>query len=369
MLFSDKKGKVHLRNQHIILKNAMVVSKNQKNIRQIFIILTISVIGCFVVGEIFIRFFKKNDIAMVVASTNPKLVYELNKSYQGVNTLRMRDKDFRAEDLDGRYLIAVIGDSHSYAIKVENVEDAFPARIEQYLGHSMPEVNAKILNFGVPGYNTAQELEVLQAKALAFNPRLVILQYHMNDTHLSNYMQPKYKTLNRLIHQSKFLVWFWKRVLYSSFGEKYLYDWIGHRFPDALLYEEGLVGTLKSGANEVPARKRHPPRTQDRAPQAYHYMLGEDNWRKHIHLFAQICQKHNIPVLATGIIGEDERAVFLKEGFAVYSFDEIFQDKDTKDYGYNYNNTADHFDARGNDVIGKALADYIGARYLTLAGQ
>lgn len=347
----------------------MVVHKNQNHMREIIIVLTISLIGCFIAGEIFFRFFKKDEIEMIVASPDPKLVYELNEHYRGINSLRMRDKDFRTEDLKGRYLIAVIGDSHSYAIKVKNVEDAFPAKIEQYLGHSMPEANAKVLNFGVPGYNTAQELEVLQTKALAFNPALVVLQYYLNDTHVCNYIQPKHKMLNRLVHQSKFLVWSWKKVLYSSFGQKYLYDRVGRAFPDALLYEEGLVGTLKSGADEAPMRKRHPPRTKDRVPQAYHYMLGEDNWRKHIHLFAQICQKRNIPVLATGIISDDERAVFLKEGFAVYSFNDIFQDKDMKDYGYNYNNTADHFDARGNDVIGKALAEYIGAHYLTFVGS
>jgi lysophospholipase L1-like esterase len=341
----------------------MIVHKNKNHIREIIIVLGISLIGCFVAGEIFIRFFKKNEIEMIAASANPRLVYELNEHYRGINALRMRDKDFRAEDLKGRYLIAVIGDSHSYSIKVKNVEDAFPARIEQYLGRSRPEANVRVLNFGVPGYNTAQELEVLQAKVLAFDPQLVILQYHLNDMHLCNYIQPKYKIVNKLIHSSKFLVWFWKKILYSPFGEKYLYDWIGHKFPDALLYEEGLVGTLKSGADEVPTRKRHPPRAKDRVPQAYHYMLGEDNWRKHVHLFAQICQKHNIPVLATGIIGEDERAVFLKEGFAVYSFNDIFKDKDMKDYGYNYTNTVDHFDARGNDVIGQALADYIAVHY------
>src|SRR3989338_5362213 len=160
----------------------MIVYKNRKNKKEIFIILAASVIGCFVAGEIFVRFFEENDTAMIVASTNPKLVYELNKSYQGINALRMRDKDFRMKDLRNRHLIAVIGDSNSYAIKVKDVEDAFPAKIEQCLGHAMPEMNAKVLNFGVPGYNTAQELEVLQAKALAFNPGLVVLQYHMNDT-------------------------------------------------------------------------------------------------------------------------------------------------------------------------------------------
>src|SRR3989338_7900938 len=117
----------------------MIVHKNKNHIREIIIVLGVSLIGCFVAGEIFIRFFKKDEITMITASTNPKLVYELNQSYWGVNAFGMRDKDFRMKDLNGRYLIAVIGDSHSYAIKVKDVTGAFPAKIEQYLGHAMPE--------------------------------------------------------------------------------------------------------------------------------------------------------------------------------------------------------------------------------------
>ena len=62
-------------------------------------------------------------------------------------------------------------------------------------------------------------------------------------------------------------------------------------------------------------------------------------------------------MLATGFIGAEERADFLNEGFKVYSFYEIFEGRDMQDYGYDPANTADHFEAQGNDYIGKALAE------------
>src|SRR5262249_1845763 len=37
------------------------------------------------------------------------------------------------------------------------------------------------LNFGVPGYNTPQEVAVFRTKAAAFQPDIVILTYCMND--------------------------------------------------------------------------------------------------------------------------------------------------------------------------------------------
>jgi len=200
---------------------------------------------------------------------------------------------------------------------------------------------------------------------MPFELDLVILQYTINDTHGTNHIQPKYKKINVLIHQSKLLVRVWKKIIYSSFGQKYLYDWIGRHMPDALLFQEGLVGTRKAAPDEEPARRRHPPRTKDRIPPRYHYMLGEENWKKHVHQFSLLCRQNNILMLATGFIQAKERAVYLKEGFDVYSFYEIFEGKDMRDFGYDPDNTADHFDVKGGDFIGKALAKYIQNRFLT----
>src|SRR5919198_396813 len=113
-------------------------------------------------------------------------------------------------------LITVIGDSHTYSTSVENRAETFPSQLEKYLNQKIGQRTVKVLNFGVPGYNTAQELEVLKTKALRFEPRMVILQYSINDTHICNYIQPEDKRLNWLIHKSQFLVVLWKNILYSS---------------------------------------------------------------------------------------------------------------------------------------------------------
>lgn len=300
---------------------------------------------------------------MYVASENQKLVYELNKDYKDINSFGMRDKEIDLNEIKYLYKIAVIGDSHTYSTNVKNIEDTFPYHLEEHLNKNMGQRRVKVLNFGVPGYNTAQELEVLQSKALAFQPKLVILQYHINDTHVCNYIQPEYKKLNSLIHKSKFLFILWKNILYSPLGKRFLLEWVGDKFPDALLFQAGLVGTRKAADDEVPTHKPHPPRTKDRVPSRYHYMLGEENWRIHIKNFAHLCRQNDIALLATGFIDEEQKTIFLKEGFAVYSFYEIFQDKDMRDYGYHPDNTKSHFNATGCYVIGTFLADYIHQHY------
>jgi lysophospholipase L1-like esterase len=326
-------------------------------------IVFIIVVSFFVTGEVLVRILKKESPTMLIPSENQKLVYELNKNYEGINSFGMRDKEIDLDDIKDLYKIAVIGDSHAYSIKVKNNDETFPSHLEHYLNSNIGQKMVKILNFGVPGYNTAQELEVLKSKALMFEPRLVILQYCINDTHICNYIQPEYKKLHSLLYRSKFLVTLWKNILYSPLGKKYLLEWVGEKFPDALLFQEGLVGTRKAANNEVPARKPHPPRTQDRVPVQYHYMLGEENWRRHMQIFASLSKEKNISLLATGFIEEEEKAIFLKEGFDVYSFYEIFKDKNMRDYDYNPDNTSTHFNAQGCYLIGQALADYIQKHY------
>jgi hypothetical protein len=336
----------------------------KQKMRDITLIVLITFVSFFLIGEILTRIFRKEPTPMFVMSENPKLVYELNKGYAEINSFGMRDVEIDVNDIKNLYKIAVIGDSHTYSSNVQSMIDSFPSQLEQYLNPHSGQRLVKVLNFGVPGYNTAQELEVLQSRALRFEPKLVILQYYLNDTHVCNYIQPEHNTLNSLIHKSQFLVVLWKNIVYSTFGKKFLLEWTGNTFPDALLFQAGLVGTQKSISTEVAAHKPHPPRTKDRVPARYHYMLGEENWRMHLHSFAQVARQKGILLLATGFIEDKEKAIFLEEGFNVYSFYDMFQDKDMREYGYNHEDTRSHFNARGCYIVGKALADYIQERYV-----
>jgi len=348
---------------------AKLLKSFKEKIRDAIIIFLIISISFLVIGEILVRIFKKEPPTVLVASENQKLVYELNRDYKDVNSFGMRDKEIDINEIKDLYKIAVIGDSHAYSVNVKNIEDTFPYRIEENLNKSIGQKIVKVLNFGVPGYNTAQELEVLKYKALIFQPKLVILQYHINDTHVCNYIQPEHKKLNSLIHKTKFLVILWKSILYSPLGKRFLLEWVGDKFPDALLFQEGLVGTQKAADDEVLAHKPHPPRTKDRVPIRYHYMLGEENWRIHIHEFAYLCKQKGILLLATGFIEEEQKTTFLKEDFDVYSFYEIFQDKNMRDYGYDPDNTKSHFNAQGCYIIGTFLADYIQKHYAIAKDQ
>ena len=337
--------------------------------RDATLIIWITLIIFFATGEICTRIFKKVAPPMIVASENQKLVYELNKNYAEINSFGMREEEFNIASIKDLYKIAVIGDSHTYSTMVKNMAETFPSQLEMHLNQNIGQRTVKVLNFGVPGYNTAQELETLKTRVLTFQPRMVILQYCINDTHICNYIQPEDKKLNSLIHKSQFLVLLWKNILYSPFGKAFLFDWIGKKIPDALLFQEGLVGTLKGADTEVPSHRAHPARTRERVPGRYHYMLGEENWRMHIQSFAHLSKQQGLVMLATGFIEDEEREVFLKEGFDVYSFYNIFKERDMREYDYNPDDTRSHFNAQGCYLIGKALAEYVHKHYAIVKDQ
>ena len=274
----------------------------------------------------------------------------------------MRQEAFDPSTLRGQFVIAVIGDSHSFSIASVKWENSFPARLEYHL-KALTGKSIKVLNFGVPGYDMVQELEVLKVKALQFKPNLIILQYCINDEHISNWIQPKYVWLNRAIHSSVFLTHAWHRVLYSEFGQTYLLSYVETYLPDLLLYGPGLVGTPRAPGEKDPAHAFHPPRSKDQVPARYWDFIGRENLERAVRVFGTISKEAGIPTLATGFIEDRDRDLYESSGFQVYSFFQIFHGLDMRDYGYDPANTLGHFSDKGSDFIGISLASFISANF------
>jgi hypothetical protein len=330
-------------------------------IRRLLFSLTLIVLSIGII-EIIVRgvfFFRPPTPSPIIVSDNPNLIYELNPGHPQINPQGLRQGPI--DSLTNKFIIAVIGDSHTYSVKVKRWQDSFPARLEDHLG-TLRGRPVKVLNFGVPGYNMAQELEVLRSKVLALHVDLVILQYCINDEHISNYIQPENMWLNRLIHRSVALPLLWKGILYSQLGRKYLQPRIEAIAPDLLLFEPGLVGAPNWG-DQDPAHAVHPPRTKDRVPPRYHAVIGRETLERNVVTFGSLAQSANLPLLATGFIEERDRWLYEKSGFQVYSFFDMFRDQDMRVFGYDPQNTADHFSEPGNEAIGNALADFIRAKF------
>ena len=102
--------------------------------------------------------------------------YEFRGSSNG---LGMRDREHPIAKLDGEYRIAMLGDSITMGLYIEATSDVYTHRLAAGLSETHPGV--RVMNFGVSGYNSSQEVRTLETKALAYEPDLVVLQYCMND--------------------------------------------------------------------------------------------------------------------------------------------------------------------------------------------
>ena len=93
------------------------------------------------------------------------------RAYVSINAAGMRDRDHATAKASGVYRVAVVGDSYSEAMQVA-AESTYWARRPAELGC---RGRVEVLNFGVAGYGTAQELLSLP-RVFRYDPDLVLLQ-------------------------------------------------------------------------------------------------------------------------------------------------------------------------------------------------
>jgi lysophospholipase L1-like esterase len=100
-----------------------------------------------------------------------------------VNGLGFREREIPAKDT-GRYRIAVVGDSFTWGQGIE-VGERFSNLLESFLGPRF-----EVLNFGLPGDNMPEHLDVLK-RALTVSPDFVLLQLYINDFEMPDMQRPR----------------------------------------------------------------------------------------------------------------------------------------------------------------------------------
>jgi len=123
------------------------------------------------------------------------LVYALRPGVQGffmgrelsINALGMRDRERRSEKAPEKFRILGLGDSHTFGWGVGR-EETYLARLEEMLNERAGGERFEVLNMGVPGYNTVQEVQAFSRRAGELSPDMVIINYVHNDMDLPNFL-------------------------------------------------------------------------------------------------------------------------------------------------------------------------------------
>lgn len=95
-----------------------------------------------------------------------------------LNSYGFRDREFTLKKPEGHYRIIVIGDSITYGQGVEK-EDRFTNILERRLHES--DARFEVLNFGKPGAETEDHLQILRHIAVKAEPDYILLQWFVND--------------------------------------------------------------------------------------------------------------------------------------------------------------------------------------------
>ncbi len=149
-----------------------------------------------VAGEVLFRILGAPEIGPIrrgrlQVSANPRLAFEPVPGFRASatddfeeylgsgNRLGYRDRDHAEARPQGTLRIVVLGDSIAAGYGIARFEETFPALLEQRLREAGLAV--EVLNFGVTGYNTEQEVETLRERALIFAPDIVLVAYCHND--------------------------------------------------------------------------------------------------------------------------------------------------------------------------------------------
>lgn len=103
---------------------------------------------------------------------------EEGEAYVSINSAGFRDREHTTVKPTGVVRMLVLGDSYADALQVP-VEKTFWAVLERELNtcHAFEQNRVEIINLGVTGYGTTQELLALRAWGLAYQPDIVLLAF------------------------------------------------------------------------------------------------------------------------------------------------------------------------------------------------
>jgi PA14 domain-containing protein/GDSL-like lipase/acylhydrolase family protein len=143
---------------------------------------------------------------IVQPSRYAAIVYELRPNVRGrfmgqpllINARGLRDYEYSTRKAPGTFRIVGVGDSSLFGWGVR-LEDSGLKVLERRLNERFRPQKFEVIDFAVPGYNTAMEAETFVRKCVDYAPDLVLLNFNTNDYDVPEFMrrQTDLSTLRR----------------------------------------------------------------------------------------------------------------------------------------------------------------------------
>lgn len=182
------------------------MTETKKNI----LTLTIALIVCLAAIEGILRLFETQNFGLIsrvgeekMTTYKPNLdMYffdneNLKKVHVKTNKLGFMGDNFTEAKAPGTLRVVLLGDSFTAANQVDH-ENSFPFLLNKKLNDYLATVTStynkiEVINFGVGGMGTADEMKYYSTYAQKFNPDIVILCFFMGSDITDNSYYSKYK--------------------------------------------------------------------------------------------------------------------------------------------------------------------------------
>ena len=211
------------------------------------------------------------------------IVYELKPNLRGnfrgaplfTNSRGLRDIEYSYRKKEQTFRIVGLGDSSLFGWGVK-LEDTSLKVLERALNQHASDLRYEVMNFAVPGYNTAIEAEVFVKKCLSYSPDLVIMHFNTNDYDVPGFMKPPER--------------------YSTLKKSYLLNFIYSRYQ--LLQGEEPQEVIPFVFDRTMSFEQSEYLDEDpNFPDEYRHLVGKKGFINAIDTLVEATKKHGIPLM------------------------------------------------------------------------
>lgn len=218
---------------------------------------------------------------IIQPSLHHGIIYELKPHLNGTflgaslttNSQGLRDVEYAIQKPEQTVRIVGLGDSSMFGWGVEMANTSLHL-LEERLNQDSSGRRYEVMNFAVPGYNTAIQVEVFLKKCLNYSPDFVILHFNTNDYDIPNFMK--------------------RPQNYGTLRKSYLFDFIYMRYQalQGKHTEEALAPMVLGPLEETEFLDESPT-----IPEAYRYMVGKRGFLAAMETLIRVTKERQIPLL------------------------------------------------------------------------